>query len=96
MTARPGRGEWSGEQIIKGVRDAKGCDGRGRRWGRGVGMCRKRQARRVLSVSPFSPARSGLNSAHIMFANDGLIPDSTGSEPPLFRWQPKMNFDISL
>jgi hypothetical protein len=31
-----------------------------------------------------------------MLANDGLIPDSTGNEPPTFRFQPKLNFDISL
>jgi len=38
----------------------------------------------------------GLNSAHIMFANDGLVSDSSGSEPPPLRWQPKLNFDISI
>ena len=38
----------------------------------------------------------GLNSAHIMIANDGMVPDSSGTEPPLWRWQPKMNFDISI
>jgi len=38
----------------------------------------------------------GLNSAHLMFANDGAIPDSTGSEPPLLRFQPKLNFDVSI
>jgi len=38
----------------------------------------------------------GLNSLHVMFANDGLIADSSGSEPPPLRWQPKMNFDISI
>jgi len=38
----------------------------------------------------------GLNSMHVMFANDGAIADSSGAEPPPFRWQPKMNFDISL
>jgi len=38
----------------------------------------------------------GLNSAHIMFANDGLVADSSGSEPPPLRWQPKLNFDISI
>ena len=48
------------------------------------------------NMQTFAGYTSGLNSAHLMFANDGLIPDSTGSEPPLFRWQPKMNFDISI
>ncbi|KAL1521711.1 hypothetical protein AB1Y20_021366 [Prymnesium parvum] len=48
------------------------------------------------NLQSFAGYTSGLNSLHVMFANDGLIPDSTGSEPPLFRWQPKMNFDISI
>ena len=38
----------------------------------------------------------GLNSLHVMYANDGAIADSSGAEPPPFRWQPKMNFDISI
>ena len=31
----------------------------------------------------------GARSAHIMIANDGLVADSSGSEPPLWRWQPR-------
>jgi len=38
----------------------------------------------------------GLNSLHLMYANDGAIVDSSGAEPPLFRWQPKVNFDVSV
>jgi len=48
------------------------------------------------NLQTFAGYTSGLNSAHFMFANDGAIPDSSGSEPPPFRWQPKMNFDIAI
>ena len=55
----------------------------------------------VLTTAPPSPHRyagyvDGLNSLHVMYANDGAIADSSGAEPPPFRWQPKMNFDISI
>ena len=48
------------------------------------------------NLQTYAGYTEGLNSAHIMFANDGLIADSSGSEPPFWRWQPKMNFDISI
>ena len=48
------------------------------------------------NLQTYAGYTEGLNSAHIMFANDGLIADSSGSEPPFWRWQPKMNFDISV
>ena len=48
------------------------------------------------NIQTYAGYTEGLNSAHIMFANDGLIADSSGQEPPFFRWQPKMNFDISI
>ena len=47
------------------------------------------------NIQTYAGYTEGLNSAHIMFANDGLIADSSGQEPPFWRWQPKMNFDIS-
>ena len=47
------------------------------------------------NLQTYAGYSAGLNSAHIMFANDGLIADSSGQEPPFWRWQPKMNFDIS-
>lgn len=48
------------------------------------------------NLQSFVGYTAGLNSAHLMLANDGAIPDSSGVEPPLFRWQPKLNFDIAL
>jgi len=48
------------------------------------------------NMQTYAGYTEGLNSGHIMFANDGLIADSSGQEPPFWRWQPKMNFDISL
>jgi len=60
-----------------------------------VGALRSKAGGGQGNLQTFAGYTSGLNSAHFMFSNDGLIPDSTGSEPPLFRWQPKMNFDIS-
>lgn len=48
------------------------------------------------NIQTYAGYVDGLNSVHFMFANDGLIADSSGSEPPPFRWQPKMNFDISI
>ena len=48
------------------------------------------------NLQTYAGYTEGLNSAHILVANDGLVSDSTGSEPPFFRWQPKMNFDISV
>lgn len=48
------------------------------------------------NLQTYAGYTEGLNSAHIMIANDGLVADSSGSEPPLWRWQPKMNFDISI
>lgn len=39
---------------------------------------------------------AGLNSVHFMFANDGAMADSTGSEPSELRFQPKLAFDISI
>ena len=48
------------------------------------------------NLQTYAGYTEGLNSAHIMFANDGLIADSSGSEPPFWRWQPKMNFDIAV
>jgi len=60
-----------------------------------VGAVRSKAGGGQGNLQTFAGYTSGLNSAHVMFSNDGLIPDSTGSEPPLFRWQPKMNFDIA-
>jgi len=69
---------------------------RGVRAGLGlVGAVRSKAGGGQGNLQTFAGYTSGLNSAHVMFSNDGLIPDSTGSEPPLFRWQPKMNFDIA-
>ena len=48
------------------------------------------------NLQTYAGYTEGLNSAHIMIANDGMVPDSSGTEPPLWRWQPKMNFDISI
>jgi len=48
------------------------------------------------NIQTYAGYVDGLNSLHVMFANDGLIADSSGSEPPPLRWQPKMNFDISI
>jgi len=48
------------------------------------------------NIQTYAGYVDGLNSAHLMFANDGAIVDSSGQEPPPFRWQPKMNFDISI
>jgi hypothetical protein len=48
------------------------------------------------NIQSWAGYSNGLNSAHLMYANDGNIPDSTGDLPPLFRWQPKLNFDITL
>ena len=48
------------------------------------------------NIQTYAGYVDGLNSVHLMFANDGAIVDSTGQEPPPFRWQPKMNFDISI
>jgi len=31
-----------------------------------------------------------------MFANDGGSTDAQGQEVPFWRWQPKLNFDISV
>lgn len=38
----------------------------------------------------------GMWSAHGLLANDGAIADSSGSEPPPLRMQPKLNVDLSL
>jgi len=48
------------------------------------------------NIQTFAGYQNGLNSAHLMYSNDGMIPDSTGDLPPLFRMQPKLNFDIAL
>ena len=48
------------------------------------------------NLQTYAGYTEGLNSAHVMIANDGLVTDSSGTEPPLWRWQPKMNFDISI
>jgi len=70
---------------------------RGMRVGLGVvGAARSKIGGGQGNLQTFAGYTSGLNSAHFMFANDGLIPDSSGSEPPPLRFQPKMNFDISI
>jgi len=48
------------------------------------------------NVQTFAGYTEGLNSVHVQFANDQSTPDSTGAEPPAIRWQPKLNFDISV
>jgi len=48
------------------------------------------------NVQTFAGYTAGLNSMHVQFANDQSTPDSTGAEPPAIRWQPKLNFDISV
>ena len=79
-------------------RTNKGMKGpRGVRAGLGlVGAVRSQAGGGQGNLATFAGYQAGLNSAHLMFANDGLIPDSSGNEPPFFRWQPKMNFDISI
>ena len=47
------------------------------------------------NLQTFAGYTSGLNSAHLCFSNDGNVPDSSGAEPPPFRWQPKLNLDSS-
>jgi len=70
---------------------------RGMRVGLGVvGAARSKIGGGQGNLQTFAGYTSGLNSAHFMFANDGFIPDSSGSEPPPLRFQPKMNFDISI
>ena len=48
------------------------------------------------AVQSFVGYTSGLNSAHLMFSNDGNVPNQDGTDLPFFRWQPKLNFDIAL
>jgi len=48
------------------------------------------------NVQTFAGYTEGLNSLHVQFANDQSTPDSSGAEPPAIRWQPKLNFDISV
>jgi len=70
---------------------------RGLRWGLGLtGAIRNQWGGGQGNLQSFVGFVDGLNSAHLMFANDGAIPDSTGSEPPLLRFQPKLNFDVSI
>ena len=70
---------------------------RGVRVGLGVvGACHSKIGGGQGNLQTFAGYTSGLNSAHVLFANDGAIPDSSGSEPDLLRFQPKLNFDIAL
>jgi len=48
------------------------------------------------NLQTFAGYSAGLNSAHFLFSNDGALPDSSGSEPDLLRFQPKLNFDIAI
>ena len=48
------------------------------------------------AVQSFVGYTSGLNSAHLMFSNDGNVPNQDGTDLPFFRWQPKLNFDVAL
>ena len=48
------------------------------------------------AVQSFVGYTNGLNSAHLMFSNDGNVPNQDGTDLPFFRWQPKLNFDIAL
>lgn len=48
------------------------------------------------AVQSFVGYTAGLNSAHLMFSNDGNVPNQDGTDLPFFRWQPKLNFDIAL
>ena len=70
---------------------------RGVRVGLGVvGACHSKIGGGQGNLQTFAGYTSGLNSAHVLFANDGAIPDSSGSEPDLLRFQPKLNFDIAI
>jgi hypothetical protein len=70
---------------------------RGIRAGLGlVGALRSKWAGGQGNLQTFAGYTSGLNSAHLVVANDGGLADSQGDLPPLFRWQPKVNFDISI
>lgn len=70
---------------------------RGIRYGLGiVGAARSKIGGGQGNLQTYAGYQSGLNSAHFMFANDGLIPDSSGAEPAPLRFQPKVNFDISI
>jgi len=61
-----------------------------------VGACHSKIGGGQGNLQTFAGYTAGLNSAHFLFANDGAIPDSSGSEPDLFRFQPKLNFDIAF
>jgi len=70
---------------------------RGVRAGLGlVGAVRSKYGGGQGNLQTYAGYQDGLNSAHIMFANDGNIADSSGAEPPFWRWQPKLNFDIAV
>ena len=47
------------------------------------------------NIQTYAGYTEGLNSAHIMFANDGLVADSSGSEPPCCTLPPWSDSDIS-
>jgi len=70
---------------------------RGVRVGLGVvGACHSKIGGGQGNLQTFAGYTSGLNSAHVLFSNDGGLPDSSGSEPDLLRFQPKLNFDIAI
>mmetsp|Transcript_144539 Transcript_144539/g.277311 ORF Transcript_144539/g.277311 Transcript_144539/m.277311 type:complete len:600 (-) Transcript_144539:239-2038(-) len=61
-----------------------------------VGAIRNEFAGGQGNIQTYAGYVDGLNTMHLMYANDGAIPDSSGTKPPPFRWQPKINFDISI
>ena len=61
-----------------------------------VGACHSKLGGGQGNLQTFAGYTSGLNSAHFLFSNDGALPDSSGSEPDLLRFQPKLNFDIAI
>ena len=70
---------------------------RGARVGLGlVAACHSKLGGGQGNLQTFAGYTAGLNSVHALFANDGGLPDSSGSEPDLLRFQPKLNFDIAI
>lgn len=70
---------------------------RGVRVGLGlVAACHSKLGGGQGNLQTFAGYTAGLNSVHALFANDGGLPDSSGSEPDLLRFQPKLNFDIAI
>ena len=61
-----------------------------------VGACHSKVGGGQGNLQTFAGYTAGLNSAHFLFSNDGGLPDSSGSEPDLLRFQPKLNFDIAI